>query len=243
MHRRNSLFFSDRIDKEIQLCIQRMTLLRSGGSEKPRLMETLLNEEYKEIGADLSEAEKIFEIVLKGKYINTSDGSVQRIDIQAKAYREHEGCLLCYFLPKHQIPYGFQNTREINASLVFFTNENKFKSYQIKTSFDLILFLCTFFFPENQGNSASIKLLSEKYTRITSEKELQRKQEMERKENETEELKQSLSIYIDGLTTLDLFTGSVKQLLDTDKYKDKIQKIDCLKLISDKLGKKIFPSA
>ena len=65
LHRIDSVGFSDRIDKEIQMCIQRMTLLRSSENAKESLLETLMNEKYQEIGDDLDPVKAICDIIVK----------------------------------------------------------------------------------------------------------------------------------------------------------------------------------
>ena len=55
---------------------------------------------------------------------------------------------------------------------------------------------------------------------ITDEIIQNRKNAPERRKKETEDLKNFFPKDIDGLITLNLFTGSIKQLLEMDKYKD-----------------------
>ncbi len=166
--------FSDRIDKEIQVCIQRMTLLRSAENSRKSLAQTLMDEEYQEIGNDLNQVTRIFDIFFKGNYEHVIDKYSQRIDIiKAVTYGEYDASTLCYFSSR---------TKQSYASLTFIGMTGIHEIINITTTFKLILILCENFIPESEGRTAFIQSLSEKY----KDKEIERVRNDSIKKNATQ---------------------------------------------------------
>lgn len=237
------------IDEEIGICMEKLMLLRSNTEsyavDFDKMLSALKGVEDKKIEQDVEMLTDICEIILgRNNYTVEIEMSIKYIDIKARGYGEYTDLEACMVLSTRDDSLSSDLDDQTYKGTIFFKIQNHSTSERLffETSFEFMKVLCLVFYQEDEEREKFVDKLTQHFRGSTERIKEALLQERKRKLEEKKKIREDFETQLGSLVTLTILTYSVKQLLEKEEFRGKIEETYCLEKLRENLRKLIFPT-